>query len=170
MKLVISLIGMDDVKANELFKVAVANGYNVGDGYANIKSEDGKEAFLSKLLGYEIDYDDGYSSINEISVRKDLSSGLSARNNILSMSVDEIYDGSFERFVEYELYVYYDSQIRTSYREGDYLSFRKYEDKMDFLFAWLGVDIDVPRGQKHHLVEFIDEIKIHEKNTLEEER
>jgi len=166
MKLVISLIGMDDAKANELFKIAVDNGYNVGDGYANIKSEDGKEAFLSSLLGYdEMDYDnDGYSSINEISVHKDLSSGLSARNNILSMSVDEIFNGSFKMFVEHELYVYYDSQMRTSYREGDYLSFRKYEDKMDFLFAWLGVDIDVPRGQKHHLVEFIDTIKVFEKN------
>jgi len=164
MKLVISLIGMND-RANEIFRIAEKNGDSIGEEFVYIANDDKKEAFLCEILGNNekpllIDYDgDGYEAINDILVHKDPSAGIST----LSMSIDEVYNGSFDMFVEQELYVYYDSQIRTDVVDGNYLSLKNHDDKVDFLYAWLGVDIDVPRGQKHHLVEFIDEIKIYEK-------
>jgi len=110
-----------------------------------------------------VDIEDEAETINTIVVFKS-----DDDKNVLEMSIDEIFNGCFDFFVEDELYDFYDAQLKNSLADGDYLSLTHFSDKIYFMFMWLGIDIDKPQGQKHHLVEFIDEIRVY-KDSIEEE-
>ena len=130
-----------------------------------IKTVEAKEKLLEILLKTpDIDIDDGYDAINKIVVVSD-----SDEKNVLEMSFDEIYNGTYDSLIDHELYDYYDAKLKYTVTAGDYLSLTHFSDKMDFLFIWLGIDFNRPQKQKYHLVEFIDEIRVYKDSMDEEE-
>jgi len=175
MKLKLNLKNKNAPKVGvEVFELlSILDAIIVTDDLMILKEEKAKEKFLEVLLGVpeHVDIEDEYDAINKIVVISD-----SDDKNVLEMGVDEIYNGTFDFFVEdeiydyEEIYDYFDAQIKNSLAYGDYLSLTNFSDKMDFMFEWLGIDINRPqKGQKYHLAEFIDEIRVYRDSIIEED-